>query len=195
MREAGCTPEGVDYVFVTHAHPDHVGGALNNLGEPNFPNAMYFICKAEWDFWFSEEALLLPGRWFTDFARRQLKPLQEKMAFLETEGEVLPGVHVLFAPGHTPGHMVISITSCDERLLYTGDTAIHPVHLEHPGWQSIYDLQPSAAATSKQRIFDLAATTGSWVLGQHFPPFPNLGKVIKVQKGWKWIPAGADEPG
>jgi glyoxylase-like metal-dependent hydrolase (beta-lactamase superfamily II) len=185
---AGASPEEIDSVFITHAHPDHVGGALNKAGEPTFPNAEYFIAKAEWDFWFSEEAMLRPGKWFTDYARQALTPLAGKMTLLEREEEVLPGVSVLFAPGHTPGHMVVSIASDGERLLYTGDAVLVPLHLEHPDWLPVYDILPEPAAASKQRIFDLAASTGSWVLGQHFPPFPNLGHIIKREVGWEWQP-------
>jgi glyoxylase-like metal-dependent hydrolase (beta-lactamase superfamily II) len=192
MHDAGLTPEGIDAIFITHAHLDHVGGALNNMGEPNFANANYFICKVEWDFWFSEQAMVRPGKGFTNYARQNLGPLKEKMVLLEREEEILPGVSVLFAPGHTPGHMVVSFISNDERLLCTGDTVLHPLHLEHPDWLPIYDILPEPAAVSKHRIFDLAASTRSWVLGQHFPPFPNLGHVVKKEIGWEWQSIGND---
>jgi glyoxylase-like metal-dependent hydrolase (beta-lactamase superfamily II) len=129
---------------------------------------------------------------FTDYARQNLGPLKEKMVLLEREEEVLPGVSVLFAPGHTPGHMVVSFESNGERLLDTGDTVLHPIHLEHPDWRPGYDIQPEQAMISKRRIFDLAASTGSWVLGGHFPPFPNLGHVVKKKIGWEWQSLGND---
>jgi glyoxylase-like metal-dependent hydrolase (beta-lactamase superfamily II) len=188
MRSAGITPESIDSIFITHAHADHVGGALNDKGEPVFTGATYYICKTEWDFWFSERAAKQAGDWMTDFAQEKLAPLKEKTVMIEQEGEILPEVSVLFAPGHTPGHMVVSFATNGKRLLYTGDTVLHPLHLEHPDWLPVYDILPEQAAASKRRIFDLAASTQSWVLGTHFPPFPNLGHVVKNSSGWEWQP-------
>lgn len=188
MDRAGISPESIDCVFISHAHPDHVGGALDDTGKLVFTNATYFIWQKEWHFWFSEQAFNQVAESFITFAREKLTPLKEKIVLIEKEEEVLPGVDVLFAPGHTPGHMVVSFRSEGEQLLYTADTVLHPLHLERPDWIPIYDIFPDLAQVSKKHIFDLAATTKSLVLGQHFPPFPNLGYISKKEFGWAWQP-------
>jgi glyoxylase-like metal-dependent hydrolase (beta-lactamase superfamily II) len=195
MQSAGIKPESIDSIFITHAHADHVGGALNGKGEPVYTGATYYICKAEWDFWFSDQAVKQAGDWMTDVARKNLSALKGRTVLIGQEGEILPNVSVLFAPGHTPGHMVVSFASEGKQLLYIGDTVLQPLHLDHPDWLPIYDILPELAAASKQRIFNLAASTGSWVMGQHFPPFPNLGHVVKKEIGWEWQPIGNDRPG
>lgn len=193
MHHAGIPLESIDSIFITHAHPDHIGGMLNNEGKPVFPQATYYLAKVEWEFWFSDQAASRVGEWMTHFAQRALTPIKEKIVLLERKGEISPGASVLFTPGHTPGHMVVSFTSGKEQLLYTGDVVIHPLHLEHPDWLPIFDILPEEAASSKRYIFDLAASSGSWVLGQHFPPFPSLGHIYKRDNGWEWEPINIEE--
>jgi glyoxylase-like metal-dependent hydrolase (beta-lactamase superfamily II) len=109
------------------------------------------------------------------------------MIVLDEESEILPGISVIFAPGHTPGHMVISFSSEGKELVYIGDAVLHTIHLEHPDWLPIYDILPDKAAESKIKIFDLVAKKNSLVIGQHFTPFPSLGRVRKNEIGWEWM--------
>ena len=188
MKSAGIEPSEINTVFITHAHPDHIGGILDEEGKPIYSNARYCIWKDEWDFWFSESAYEMTKESFIKNAREKLGPLEDRMDYIEKETEFLPGIHVIAAPGHTPGHMVVSFSSGGEQLFYVGDTVLYPLHLEHPDWLSVYDILPEKAEVSKRKIFNLVAENHALVIGQHFAPFPSLGTVIKKGNGWLWQP-------
>jgi glyoxylase-like metal-dependent hydrolase (beta-lactamase superfamily II) len=200
MAAADIDPAEVDSVIITHAHPDHVGGMIFANHSLAYPNATYFICKREWDYWFSEETRGKKGEysWFVDFARTNLEPIREQVRLVEFADEqivIYPGVSLWRAPGHTPGHLVLGLESGGVGLLYIGDAVVTPIHLEHPGWLPVFDIEPESAAVSKRFIFDLAAERDFWVVGQHFSPFPSLGHVVRRAEGWEWRPVTISEQG
>lgn len=188
LQAAGIELDQVDTVIITHAHPDHIAGTLTGGGELVFKHAKYFVARAEHAYWMSAEAEGLSSPSMVETARRYLAPLKSRLILLDGEIEILPGITILPAPGHTPGHIVIEVSSFGEKLLHIADTALTPLHLEHPGWQPLYDINPEDALRSKRQIFDWAAEAKALVFGHHFPPFPALGYVGKREAGWHWVP-------
>jgi glyoxylase-like metal-dependent hydrolase (beta-lactamase superfamily II) len=197
LKAAGIRPEDIDTVFITHAHPDHIGGTLDDEGNPNYPNARYFMWKDEWDFWFSDEASgkitehlsqLLPTEVFMKIARGQLGPVKDRIELITEESELLQGIRVHFTPGHTPGHMVVSFSSEGEELFNVGDAILFPFLIERPDLHPIVDIIPDMADTSKRQLCDLLAERKAWVLAQHFSPFPSLGHIVKKGEAWQWQP-------
>lgn len=119
-----------------------------------------------------------------NIARRNLEPLRDRLTLIDDAAEVVPGIRTIATPGHTPGHIALSVASEGEQLLHVSDAVLYPLHLEYPGWVPVFDVSPEQAAASKRRIFDRAAEEEALVFAHHFPPFPNLGHILKKEESW-----------
>jgi glyoxylase-like metal-dependent hydrolase (beta-lactamase superfamily II) len=117
-----------------------------------------------------------------------LNALRHQVELIDGEREIVPGVRVLPAPGHTPGHLALAIDSGGEAFLNLGDAAVHPFHLLHPAWSNGFDWAPAIACATRKSLLDRAAAANMPVMAFHFP-FPSIGRVsARDSGGWNWVP-------
>jgi len=196
LAAAGVQPAEVTGVVLTHAHGDHFGGLLDGEGKPVFPNATYFASKTEVDYWTGADPdmskLRVPAenrKVFLDNARRYLGAIKGRLTPVSAGQKIVPGLEVVSAPGHTPGHIALLVSSGKETLLNAADTVHHNVLMfAHPEWTSAFDTDPKMAAETRRKVLDRAAADGLRVLGYHLP-FPGIGHVRTVKGGaFEWLP-------
>lgn len=192
---AGVDPEAVTKVVLTHAHPDHVWGVIDDFDEaPRFPNASYVIGAAEWDFWMDPDiASKVPDRLvpFGLGAQRNLGPVAEQTERVGDAYAVTSGVTMISTPGHTPGHMSVMVESGGEQLLVTGDALTHQVvSFERPDWHFGFDQIPEQAVETRKSLLGRLSADKVRIIGYHLP-WPGVGRVEAGKDGRFRYIAGA----
>jgi len=163
-------------------HGDHVGG-LSNEGALNFPNATVHFPELDWNLLQEADNDNARG------ALAKVQPAQDAGQLeLYTTGDLLSGLEAVAAPGHTPGHHAVLISSGTESLMYTADTANHHItSLIHPEWAFGFDADAAKATETRINVLDRLATDGTRMIAYHFP-FPGAGFVARNSEGFVFTP-------
>jgi len=181
LTAAGMTADMVDVVVLTHMHGDHIGGLMGADGTtPTFANARYVTGAVEHNNWSTAA---------NEGFDKNVKPLNDKITFLDDGGSPVSGITAMAAPGHTPGHMIYMVDSNGQRLAITADTANHYVwSLQRPDWEVRFDADKAAAAATRKAAFGMIAADRIPFIGYHMP-FPGLGFVEAAGEGFRYVPA------
>src|SRR3954469_1006124 len=171
LNEAGVVPDDVDVVVFTHLHFDHVGWSTDGR-TPMFGNAAHHCSKVDWDYWCGPDPTAETGPGRDEFgaipAPERLAPLADRMNFFDGEAELVPGVRVLPAPGHTPGHYVVEISSNGETALLLADVAHSPAEVLADDWASPSDEDADPAQRTRAQIARRMIATRAAATMTHF---------------------------
>jgi len=186
LKMAGVQPGEIDIIVHTHGHGDHVGGSFDAQGQPVFPNARFKVAKIEWDYWNRPDDGSLKQRMFAA-ARKYYLQIPDKIDLVDEEAEIIPGLRLSPAPGHTPGNSLLDVQSGGDGLLCIGD-AIHSAReFKNPEFYTFLDVIPEQALKSRSQILARAAGAGLIIFACHFP-FPGLGRIVRTGQEFKWLP-------
>lgn len=150
MLGIDCTK--VEHVVLSHFHYDHVGCyAL-------FPNATFYIQDAEMQFY--------TGRYVRQAAFRHSVEVEDvlalvrmnyegRLAFVDGDKEILPGISVHKVGGHTAGMQIVTVQTKEGRAVVASDASHYYHNFEHNvPFSSHHDLP--GMYYGFQRLRDLA---------------------------------------
>jgi glyoxylase-like metal-dependent hydrolase (beta-lactamase superfamily II) len=162
FAKAGLRVEDIDYVLCTHLHVDHVGWNTrldNGRWVPTFPNAKYVFSKTDRDYFD-------PARGAGGKIERHARVFNDSvLPILEARQDmVVDGAHQLGdeltitpAPGHSPGHVLITLASKGTEALFIGDIIHNPIQIYYPRWSSAFCFDPDEARRTRRRVLEHAA--------------------------------------
>ena len=190
LRAAGVPPERIETIFLTHLHPDHSNGLVDDAGNAIYPNAEVILHEAEAAFWLDRDA----ASGATERIRRNIAkaavttaPYRARMRTVR-EGEAMPGVSPVLLAGHTPGHTGWLVQSGNEGLLIWGDLVhLASIQIARPDTGLVYDVDPQAACATRRRMFDRVASDKLKVAGAHLD-FPGFGSIVRKGAGFAFEP-------
>jgi N-acyl homoserine lactone hydrolase len=108
---------GIDIVVNTHLHFDHCGGNHLFAGKPTYVQRQELDDARSKDDYTIREWVDAPGVTYEP---------------VDGELELLPGVRLVPAPGHTPGSQVVVVENGGRPAVLAGDTAVWFGELDEP---------------------------------------------------------------
>ncbi|HWC22755.1 MAG TPA: MBL fold metallo-hydrolase [Flexivirga sp.] len=132
LSEQDVDLAGIDIIVNTHLHADHCGGNHLFTGRP------IYVQRRELD----------DARGEDDYTIREWVDAPE-LDYVPVDGELelLPGVRLVPAPGHTPGSQLVVIETGRRPIVICGDSAVWFGELDEPrtkGQRLIRALGPEA---------------------------------------------------
>lgn len=156
VAEMGIMADEITDIIVTHAHFDHMGGVAE------FPKAQIHIQKSELLSWY--EAIALPKRFShltaiidPENLRACLDAsIEHRMTLIDGDRDnVLPGLHVRIASGHTIGQQFVILETGQGRRVISGDCLYNKCQLHGHNNDGIYVPLNNATGSVWEQIKSL----------------------------------------
>ena len=167
LKKSGFETDDITDVICTHLHFDHIGGNTfyqNDIIEPTFPNATYWISKDNWAL-ANQPSVKDQG----SFISKDWEVLEKNNMIKLVDEQFLDGIDIFFTYGHTNGLMHPIISDSNKKLFYGAD--IFPTHAHLPvPWVMAYDLHPAKTMSEKSKLLKKMYEE-EWILFFEHDPF------------------------
>jgi glyoxylase-like metal-dependent hydrolase (beta-lactamase superfamily II) len=190
LAAAGVKPEDVDMVICTHLHVDHVGWNTRLEGGrwvPTFPRARYVIVREEFEFWKREGET---GREEFGLIDDSVMPVVEagRADLVASDHVIDDRLRLEPAPGHTPAHVCVRLTTPAGQAIFTGDMMHRPIQVAEPEWNSRFCDDAELARKTRRGFLERHADADVIVLAAHFPV---AGRIVASGGRTRFLPLAA----
>lgn len=188
FEAAGFPRESIDTVLCTHLHVDHVGwNTMLHEGRwvPTFPGARYLVGRTEHEFW--KQAAAERGSDDEAIMADSIQPLFDHgvVDLVETDHVINDTLRLFPTPGHTPGHVSLSIESDGQRAVLSGDFLHSPAQIGQPDRGAFVDEDSMKSAETRRAELARLADRPVLLIGTHFPA-PTAGYVVSDGAGYRF---------
>jgi glyoxylase-like metal-dependent hydrolase (beta-lactamase superfamily II) len=190
LAAAGIDPATIDTILVTHAHPDHLWGTIDEAGTgAAFGDTPIHLGEPEHRFWTDAG---LPSRVpeairpLVEGTQGFLRVLGPRVQLVQPGAEIVPGITSIATPGHTPGHLSLRLASGAAQLVVLAHSPV--LQLPNPDWHFGFDTDPVQAVATRKQVLDMLAADDVLVAAYHFA-WPGLGHVVRDGAAYRWAPA------
>ncbi|HEX3453389.1 MAG TPA: MBL fold metallo-hydrolase [Gaiellaceae bacterium] len=174
-------PAGADLLIATHLDWDHCGGFVRGTWpdelEPAFPDRRVLVPR--------EAAADARSSTDDESTAAKVVAALDAAGLIDEYGdatEPAPGVQLRAAPGHRAGHSIVAV---GDAFVYAADVFHHPLHVEHPEWDTQFDADPELGLATRLALFAELADRGVPTAVAHMPGF---GRIERSGDGFRWAP-------
>jgi glyoxylase-like metal-dependent hydrolase (beta-lactamase superfamily II) len=174
LAAQGVAADEVTDVVYTHLHGDHIGWASDE-GTVVFANAVHRCHRLDWEHFVGTDEL----------ATEKLTPVVPLLELFDADVTIAPGVDVQLAPGHTPGSVLVVLSSGSARALLVGDVVHCPVELVDDEWGALADVDPALALKTRVALARELEGTDTPIGAAHFPGLA-FGRLLAGEGRRQW---------
>ncbi len=168
----GLKPEDIDVIILTHLHWDHL------MNAEKCKNAKLVVQEEEWKFALHHHQIMdfaFAPRWYYE----QMRNLE----FVNGDVEYMPGIRLIFTPGHTPGGQSVAVNTKNGEYVVSGYCAINDNFYPPKAIQDAigYPIIPATVHTDSIKAYEsslkLVQMFGDKVLPSHEETLMNVKRI------------------
>ena len=174
LAAAGCSPEDITTVVLTHLDADHAGGIL--IGDfpddlaPALPSARVVVLESKADRGESADRVLAT-----------LRGSGIHVDEIADGDEVARGVRLRSAPGHRAGHACLDFVDGSDRFVFLADVIHAREHVANPKWDFLHDSDPLVGLATRRAMLSELAGSEATVACSH------VGSFGRIDAGPVWV--------